>query len=130
MSFEKIVADIKAAFGGAALALATKESAEGDNDLTLDRVNQWTKRLNYVAGYIVFIYVLGFGLLGYGIHITEQETFTTIYSRMTQAEISDYKDRIETGRIGPVIQEKAVIVERCEKYLSENAKDSTKAKAK
>lgn len=99
---EAIMDNIKVAFGGAATALATKDAAENNAKISLERVNEWTKVLNEIAGYLIFAYILTMVGLGMGVHYAEGEAFKMVYARMTSAEVTDYKGRLETGRIGPI----------------------------
>lgn len=63
----KVVIDnIKAAFGGAALSLATKEAAEKGGSVTIIKVNKWAKTLNRIAGFFIFTYVLSIFMIGVG----------------------------------------------------------------
>lgn len=98
------IAEIKTAFGGAAAALASKEAAENNRPVTIEKINEWSKALNQVAGYIIFVWVVTVIVLGTAYHYAEEDAFQRVYTRMTAEEIADYKDRLETGRNGPLKQ--------------------------
>lgn len=100
--FKALVDGISTAFGGAATALATKEASEHGGRISLEKVNQWSKALNQIAGYLIFAWLFIIFSFGIGMHYAEQEAFKMVYARMTPAEVTDYKDRLETGRIGPI----------------------------
>lgn len=98
------IAEIKTALGGAAAALASKEASENNRPVTIEKINEWSKALNQVAGYIIFVFFVTVMVLGTAYKYAEDDAYQRVYARMTAEEIADYKDRIETNRNGPLKQ--------------------------
>ncbi len=95
---------IKAALSGAALGVATMETARGEN-LTPNVVNKWSRRLNRWARWLIAIYFLSILAMGFTASSADKMKSDEFYSLMTPAEKNDFKERFETGRIGPISSE-------------------------
>ncbi len=100
--FSGLIESIKTAIGGAALALATKDAAEDGGKLSLNKVNEWAKTLNAIAGGLIIFYLIAIAALGVGVRHADKDAFDVVFSHMTAEEIADYQDRLSTGRSAPI----------------------------
>ena len=106
----------RTALGGAATACATREAAENNHRLTLDRVNGWAKDLNFVAGWIIWAYFVVIVVFGSAMYYSLDIAYDDVYSRMTPAEVAEFKERVKENRIGPRPVENAAdqAAQKCE----------------
>ena len=58
--------EYKAAVGGAAVGLATNEVKKNGGKITVEMVNKYSKRLNTIAGFIIFGYLFFIAYIAFG----------------------------------------------------------------
>lgn len=113
---KSVIDYFRTALGGAATACATREAAENNHRLTLDKVNGWAKYLNFFAGCIIWAYFVVIGVFSSAMYWSIDIAYEGLFSRMTAEEVADYKDRVKENRIGPRPVENAAdqAAQKCE----------------
>lgn len=123
---KSVIEYFKTALSGAAVAIATREAAENDHRLTVEKVNGWGKELNFIAGSIIWAYFVVVFVFGSAMYYSLDIAYDDVYKRMTAEEVAEFKDRIKENRIGPrpveSVEQEAEVKQKCEEASKDKRK--------